>query len=204
MATDIQDYINSGILELYVLEETSPEETLAVESLAAEYPEIRAELAAIAQSLEAYAMAGAVEPDVTIKPFLMATFNYIERLEGGESPVNPPILSASTQVGDFVEFIDREDFVLPEALEDFHARIIAHTPQAMTALVWIKSFAPQEIHDDEFEKFFILEGSCNIEVENVVYPLGAGDYFGIPLHKKHTVTVTSSIPCKVILQRVAA
>lgn len=202
MKMNIEEYINSGVLELYVLGETSHEENLVVESLSAEYPEIRAELDAIAQSLEAYAMANAVEPDVTLKPFVMATFNYLERLEKGEEPVTPPILSEKTKVSDFSVFIDRPDFVLPDELDGFHARIIAHTPEAMTALVWIEELAPLEVHHDEHEKFLILEGTCNIEVEDLVYSLGVGDYFGIPLHKNHAVRVTSTIPCKVILQRV--
>lgn len=202
MKMNIQEYINSGVLELYVLGEASHEEILVVESLSAEYPEIRLELEAIAQSLEAYTMANAVEPDVTLKPFLMATLNYLERLEKGEAPVNPPILSEKTSISDFSVFIDRADFVLPDELDNFHARIIAHTPEAMTALVWIKELAPLEVHHDEHEKFLILEGTCNIEVEDMVYSLGAGDYFGIPLHKNHAVRVTSDIPCKVVLQRV--
>jgi quercetin dioxygenase-like cupin family protein len=41
-------------------------------------------------------------------------------------------------------------------------------------------------------------------VEDEVNQLVPGDYFAIPLHKKHLVKVTSSITCKVILQRVAA
>jgi mannose-6-phosphate isomerase-like protein (cupin superfamily) len=64
--------------------------------------------------------------------------------------------------------------------------------------------APQELHHDEHEKFLIVEGSCTISVEDKSYDLVAGDFLQIPLHKKHHVTVTSSIPCKVILQRAAA
>ena len=73
-----------------------------------------------------------------------------------------------------------------------------------TAIVWIKEYAPQEVHDHEFEKFLVVEGSCNIIVEDKIHTLIPGDYFAIPLHKKHLVEVTSIIPCKVILQRIAA
>ena len=69
---------------------------------------------------------------------------------------------------------------------------------------WLKDYAPQEVHDDEHEKFLIIEGTCDIIVGNEINQLVAGDYFAIPLHKNHIIKVTSSQPCKVILQRVAA
>ena len=52
--------------------------------------------------------------------------------------------------------------------------------------------------------FLIVEGTCTILVENEVYQLVPGDYFAVPLHKSHILKVTSEIPCKVILQRIAA
>jgi mannose-6-phosphate isomerase-like protein (cupin superfamily) len=60
------------------------------------------------------------------------------------------------------------------------------------------------VHDNEFEKFLILEGSCTITIEEEAHHLVPGDYLAIPLHKSHQVTITSEIPCKIILQRVAA
>ena len=64
--------------------------------------------------------------------------------------------------------------------------------------------APEEIHTNEFERFLIVEGSCDIQIGETVHQLQAGDFLSIPLFENHFVTVTSSIPCKVILQRVAA
>ena len=43
-----------------------------------------------------------------------------------------------------------------------------------------------------------------ITIENEVHYLKTGDYLQIPLNVGHNLVVTSSIPCKVILQRVAA
>ena len=88
--------------------------------------------------------------------------------------------------------------------EEVFAKIIGYTPEAITAIVWLKDYAPHEVHDNEYERFLIVEGTCDIIVEDEVNQLVPGDYFAIPLHKKHLVKVTSSIPCKVILQRVAA
>ena len=59
---DIKAYIESGILELYVLGDVSREEKLGVEAMAAKHPAIKAELQEIEKSLELYAKANEVEP----------------------------------------------------------------------------------------------------------------------------------------------
>lgn len=64
---DIKAYIESGILELYVLGDLTPNEKLQVEDMASKYPEIRAELGEIERSLEAYALENAVEPSEQLR-----------------------------------------------------------------------------------------------------------------------------------------
>jgi len=59
---DIKVYIESGILELYVLGNVAPEERAQVEAMAQKHPSIKAELDEIERSLELYAGENAVEP----------------------------------------------------------------------------------------------------------------------------------------------
>lgn len=198
-----KELIDSGILEQYVLGSASPADILEVEKLAAEDPAIRLEIDLISETFEKLAMENAVEPPVVIKPFLMALINYMERMNNGEAASAPPVLNQNSKVSDFDEWLNREDMVSP-GTEDLFARIISYTPEATTAIVWIKEYAPQEVHDNEYEKFLIVEGTCDIIVDEDVNHLKPGDYFAIPLYKNHMVRVTSSIPCKVLLQRIAA
>ena len=199
----INEYIDSGILEQYVLAIASSEESKEVEMMAAANPAIQAEIEAIARSLEIFADADAVEPNPVIKPFLLATIDYTERLQNGEPVSDPPLLNENSRVADYTAWLSRADMASP-GTADIFAKIIGYTPAAITAIVWIKDYAPQEIHDNEHEKFLIVEGTCDIIVGDKVHPFVAGDYFAIPLHENHMVKVTSAIPCKVILQRVAA
>jgi mannose-6-phosphate isomerase-like protein (cupin superfamily) len=134
----------------------------------------------------------------------MATIDFMERMENGEQPSFPPILNKDSRLADFASWIDRDDMVLLSDAGDLYAKIIGYTPEVTTAIAWIKGNAPVETHDKEYEKFLIIEGTCDIVVEDTVYQLVPGDYFAIPLHKSHQVRVTSIIPCKVILQRIAA
>ena len=201
---NIKEYIESGILELYVLGITSDKENEEIEKLALSTFEIAEEIKNISEAVEAYTLQNSVAPDPTIKPFLMAMIDYTERLKNGELPSFPPVLNETSTISDYDQWIYRTDIKLPENFKDFHAKIIGYTPEVTTAIIWIKDMAPQEVHQHEFEKFLILEGTCNITIADKVYSLKAGDFLSIPLYKKHDVKITSLIPCKAILQRIAA
>lgn len=200
---DVSAYINTGILELYALGIASNEECHEVERMALEHAEIRTEIEKIKASLELYADAYSLQPNEVLKPFLMATIDYTERLKKGEPASAPPILSENSTVTDFDQWLQRPD-MLSGGSADVFAKIIGYTREAITAIVWLKDYAPHEVHDNEYERFLVVEGSCDIIVEDQVNHLVPGNYFAIPLHKKHMVKVTSTTPCKVILQRIAA
>lgn len=199
-----EDLISSGLLELYVLGETNPEEIVLVEEMARMHEDVRCELEQIGRALETYALNHAVEPDPIVKPFLLATIDYMDRAKAGEVFLLPPVLNNNSKASDFELWLSRPDMLAPAELENIYAKILNYTEQMLTAIVWIKDMAPHETHDIEHEKFLIVEGTCNIIVEGQVNALVPGDFFCIPLHKSHQVVVTSAVPCKVILQRVAA
>ncbi|MEJ7610859.1 MAG: cupin domain-containing protein [Ferruginibacter sp.] len=197
------DFIASGIIELYVSGTATPAESELVEQMAVTHPEVRAEINAISKAFELHAQAHAITPSPLVRVFLMAVIDYTERLKNGEAPTIAPLLNPNSTPADFQSWLGRPDMV-PTGNDDLFAKIISFTPEATTAIVWIKEFAPQEIHHNEHERFLVLEGSCELRIGDDVRPLGPADYFEIPLHMHHTVKVTSALPCKVILQRVAA
>jgi mannose-6-phosphate isomerase-like protein (cupin superfamily) len=199
-----EELLSSGLLELYVLGVTEPNENALVKELVQLYPELLEEIKSIELALEQHAIANAVAPDPIIRPFLMATLDYIDRMKAGEIFIPPPILNDGSSAEDYLPWIERPDMKLPDDFDEVYAKILNSDDQGMTAIAWIKSMAPQEVHDHEFEKFLILEGTCSIHIEDEVFALVPGDYLAIPLQKKHHVLVTSAIPCKVILQRIAA
>lgn len=200
-----KEYINSGILEQYVMANLDATQRAEVEKMAAQDPLIREELNIISDVLEKYALENAIQPSPVIKPFLMAVIDYSERIKNGELVSTPPLLHEKSVAEDYAQWLNRPDLQPgDEYVDDVLAKIIAYTPEMVTAIVWIKKEAPGEIHDDEHERFLILEGTCDIIVGSSTNHLVPGDYFAIPLHENHKVKVTSSFPCKVILQRVAA
>lgn len=72
---NLQAYISSGVLELYVHGLATPEEAREVEAMAEQYPEVRQEIEAIQQALEGYVSSHAVQPPAGLKD------KIIERLD---------------------------------------------------------------------------------------------------------------------------
>ncbi len=200
-----KEYIDSGILEIYVMGMASHSEQEEVEMMAAANPDIRQEIDAISDVLEKYALSHSIEPSPVIKPFLMATIDYSERIKNGEPISFPPVLHENSTIEDYAPWLNRPDLEVsgPEQ-ENIFAKIIGYTPENITAIIWIKQETPREIHHKEYERFLIVEGSCDLFVGDTCSHLVPGDYFDIPLHEYHSLKVTSSVACKAILQRMAA
>ncbi len=202
---NVKDYIESGILELYVMGSTSVEETAEVERMAKLYPEVQAEIDAILELFQTNTTLNTKKPIPNVKALVLATIDFTERLKNGETPTNPPILTATSTKEDYAEWLNRPDLNLNGPVDDMFGKIIGFTEQATTLITWLKTGSPFEVHENQYERFLILEGSCKIEYANGdIHHLKATDFIEIPLFMGHTLTVTSSIPCKVILQRVAA
>ncbi len=69
---DIKQYIESGILELYVLDDLTVDEKLEVERMAASYPAIKNELSEIAETMELFAEQNAVEPSEKLRASVLS------------------------------------------------------------------------------------------------------------------------------------
>ena len=76
---DTQQYISSGMLELYVLGMTTQQETAEVQEMLLQYPEIRSELNAIEVCLEKYAFANAIEPGTQLKNKILGSVSPQQR-----------------------------------------------------------------------------------------------------------------------------
>ncbi|MFN0035390.1 MAG: anti-sigma factor domain-containing protein [Saprospiraceae bacterium] len=83
---DLQSFIQSGLLEAYLLGQCSPEERAQVERMAAEHAEVRAEMSSIEASLEGYAATHAVQPPDWMKASIL---KRIEEEEKNPMPQTP-------------------------------------------------------------------------------------------------------------------
>jgi len=199
-----KDIRETGLLELYAIGVLSTYESEQVLSVLKNDPNLRNELSEIENALMQYAQAHRVDADPTTKPLMLAQANYMERISLGEIPTDPPLLTNDSKIIDYSEWLDREDLQKPDEFAGMHGYIIGASEEKTTLIVWLEHGAPDETHTDELESFLIVEGTCNIVVGDTNNSLGPGDVFTIPLHINHRVEVTSSFPCKIILERKAA
>ena len=202
MNGEIGGLLGSGIIELYVLGISTHEEAETVRRLAAKHHAVRAELKAVEQALGVYAHKASALPDPTVGPFLAARTDYSERIRAGELPQEPPLLSPNSRINDYAKWLNRPDMTPHQPFDNISAKIIGYTPEVLTAIVWLKEGAPAEVHEKLLEKFMIVEGSCEIVINDHPLAMGVGDIITIRLNSNHYVRVTSVVPCKVILQRV--
>lgn len=84
---ELKAYIESGILELYVMGQLSAQEQAEVEAMALKHPEIKQELEAIEIAMEQYAQREAIEPAPNLKNKILTQI---------EQQTKEPILSPVT------------------------------------------------------------------------------------------------------------
>lgn len=94
---EVTAYIESGILELYVLGQLSATECSEVEEMAAKHLEIKAEILAIELAMETYALQNAIEPSVNVEEKLFAALNINET---ENSVIEPKIVPLYDNVND--------------------------------------------------------------------------------------------------------
>lgn len=193
-------YIASGILESYVFGELNSKERLEVERMAAQHPEIRAELDEIEETQQRILEAGKIKPAPKTKASLFAS---LAALEAEEKKQDPPFVTELSKIEDYTSWIEKAGEP-PAGYDNLHFELVYDSPGHWLSVVWVKDETPAEMHVRVLEKILILEGSCQIDMEGEVFELKAGDYLSVPLHHSHIVKVTSDIPCKFLLQKIAA
>lgn len=214
---NLEEFIASGILELYVLGDTSDEETAEVLIMLSKFPaEIAHEIEEISTVLEKLALENAVEPSAKVKESLFAKLN---ELGAGKSAAKSsvqkgavlhqsrrpaaeiPLLTHFSKIEDYTDWFSPEDLVMPEGFAGVHLKMLGHT-EKMTTMLIIATAIEGEVHHDLYEKLLVIEGTCNVIVEGKVHTFQKGDYINIPLHKWHDVMIPDGTVCKAILQRI--
>jgi anti-sigma-K factor RskA len=104
---NLQEYIASGILELYALGELSEQERSEVEQNLARYPELRTELARVEETQEKLLMQAAVQPRAAVKT---ALFDKIDAQKTAARVV--PMPEAKPTAGRFWKFAAAACFTL--------------------------------------------------------------------------------------------
>lgn len=142
---NIQAYIESGILEEYVLGTVSPQEKQEVECMSHIYPEIKEELLRTESALEEYALKHQATPPPSLKESIFAQMNFEAAAEEDtksdettEETIIP--LADGTAV---VQPVDNDARVIDHAFERVETQVVtpAWAKLAVAAAVLLALFA---------------------------------------------------------------
>lgn len=201
---DVQLFLASEILLDYIHGNLDEEARLDVELTAFLHATVREELRALQSLDEALVKLASKSPAEKSKQHFLQFLKDEANSQHEWKTIHPPLLHSKSMATDYEAWVSRDGMVPPAEYENLFLLPIDATQEALTLLVWVKKFIEEEVHLDSIENFFVLQGSCKIDVEGKIYELVAGQAMFIPKFKRHTVYVTSEIPCKLIVQQIAA
>jgi quercetin dioxygenase-like cupin family protein len=195
---NLKPYIESGILELYVLGVLAIGEKMGVERMISVYPELRIELQSIEEALENYAFSNAIKPNAKLKHTILASIANTKQ-ESEMAVGNLPLINKFTDYKNWLKLMDE---VGPITLENgLFLKELRHDEQVMQSFIVAAVNIPEETHALEHESFLILEGQVNCIINGKSNLMGPGDFMAIPLNEPHDVILLSN-QVTAILQRV--
>jgi anti-sigma-K factor RskA len=107
---DINEYISSGVLELYVAGALSPSENREVEEMAGRYSEVRNEIDAIEAALEALVAAPGINPRPELRAMVL---DSIDHLDGS---ARRPLVPAGNQRASVIAMPSRMRYLMAASI----------------------------------------------------------------------------------------
>lgn len=187
---NIKAYIESGVLEEYVLGTLPAEDRLQVELHATKYAAIKTEIEAIEYSFENFASA---HSDPRANHFKEKIVKTVANKNGLQ--LQPPPINETSKLKNYNFWLNA---IMESEYEEMHMEVIYQTELETTVIAWVKNGEETHIHTEYTERFLIAEGSCTATIDETTKNYGVGDYIEFPLHVPHSYIVTSDSPMKVV------
>lgn len=195
---DLIVFLESGLLELFVIGALSQDEVLLVRKMQELHPEVREEIDSLEKFYEQNAVQNELKPQSRTDKkmnFLLDNLELEQRMQLSEIPLISGFSDSEAWMKMVTPLFPTE--IVGERFE----RLLRNENGIMQMLVISKTDIDEEIHDDLEESFLILEGTCICTVGDISREMGRGEFMQIPLFESHTVNVTSKT-VTAILQRV--
>jgi mannose-6-phosphate isomerase-like protein (cupin superfamily) len=187
---NIKAYIESGILEQYVIGTLSEAERIEVQVCLATYEQLRKELERIETTLENYAFKNAVSPPSRLKERFLESIANLE-LEKQMKLSDLPLINKYSDYKNWLKLI--ENFGnLPLGEDGRHISMLRQDDKVTQMLIVSTTDIEQETHLMEHESFLILEGECKCTIGDQTRLMCAGDFMQIPLFEPHDVQLKSA------------
>ncbi|MES2775830.1 MAG: cupin domain-containing protein [Bacteroidota bacterium] len=195
---DVNIFLESGQVEEYCLGLLTEAAAAEVEAMANLHPGIKFLIDTTSRSLNKYAAGMGKTAGPALKASIWATLELIDKEENEFAQGLVPLIHQHSNRTQWLKLVKQK---LPAQLPATDcSTIIRNDGQCMIIAIWgIEGMAEEEHHHAQ-ESFLILEGECECRVGNQLIRLKAGDYYKMPMHVRHSVTVIK--PLVGVLQRV--
>ena len=194
---NLQDYINSGILEQYCLGLLDSDEANQVVSYCSKYPELREELKSIEAAIEKMSAEKAVAPPDQLKEKILGKLGFV-----GNEVLDINNLPPTDAYSNYLSWLQAVEHLLPsEPFEGLNIQVLQQTDKIAQMLVVAKVHVPDESHDNYAESFFILQGKCSCTIDGKEVFLNAGDFLEIPLYAEHDVKMLTPVVTAILQYR---
>lgn len=185
---ELNEFLNSGMLELYLINALSPGEVSLVENMRTLYPEVDTELVLLESFIEENAIRNAVSPPVRMDKKMELMFENLEAEQHMQLSATP-LISSLSSADAWLELVTP---LLPNNYSgERFEKLLRREGGIMQLLVISSTDVEEEIHDRLDESFLILKGTCICNIGEHSINMGPGDFMQIPLDLPHTVKITS-------------
>ncbi len=196
---NLKDFIASGVIETYCLGFASKEENQLVEKMAAQHPEVKQEVEEVRKSLENILKSSEIKPSGGIKTAVMTT---IYTQQAVLQPIFVPLLASAPDFGRIEASVTANGLQWPtENFDNIFMQELPSTPEIINFAVWVKTGHDEEMHTDRNEFIAVLEGSCDMIMDNKRTSYAKGDIIHIPINVPHYAVITSEKPMFALVQR---
>lgn len=193
---EVEDFIASGMLELYCLGMANEAEKAEVQLMCSLHKSIREELQRVEERLISKAEYEAITPPENMRHKVMLG---IEAAELGL----PPLLSKVSSVNEWLNYLQENKIGPVPGAVDLLWVDLPSTPGVVSYAVWApKGVAVEEEHADEIEHLLMLKGSCHVTIDGITNTYHQGDLVIIPAQKLHRAEAASDGLMVLIGQRV--
>lgn len=193
----VNDFLQSGIIERFCLQEVTEAEKEYVEKMAS-HPAVYFAIESFKRSLAQTT----AKPSPVLSKIKYKLMREVYK-QCAETDTNfLPLVTKDFNTIYFQDFIDKNNLT---AERDFDGNMemlpLASTIEIQNAVVWIKGNFDEEMHVDEDEFIFVVKGSCIMNFDGVKTAYKEGDLIFIPPFVQHSAVVTSATPMFALVQR---
>lgn len=198
--TDIQVYIESGVIEEYCLGLLSDEQVTELNRYATLHPAIRLEIELTETTLAKYA-ASQLSPRAINKHRFIDTITNLTAEENLQLH-NLPRISAYSDAQKWLAAVGHIRPTIP--IDTCVGHVLTMNSQVEQYFIWLEDELVEDAHNALQESFLILEGTCTCNLGGKISHLSAGDFLEIPMFTHHTIrnTTAGGSPIKAIVQRI--